>query len=84
MPDWSDGSRTLAFMLRQSGAALYVAMNMYWEPLWFDVPPAPSGGAWHGAIDTAVEGAADPTASPLVDSSRILVGPRSVKVLEGH
>jgi isoamylase len=52
-PDW--GGRVLAFMLcglyAKGGTApddfIYVAMNMYWEALPFELPRLPDGFRWH-------------------------------------
>src|SRR6185503_4313943 len=47
-PDFSPGSRTLAFTLdgnqtgREPDRDFYVACNAWSEPLWFGVPPSPS------------------------------------------
>ena len=42
-PDWSDHSHSLAFTLRSSAARflLHGMFNAYWEPLTFELPPAP-------------------------------------------
>ena len=62
LPDWSSGSRSLAFLLDGStaetgGAAdvpdLYVAMNAYWSDLTFNLPTAPNGKCWYLLADTA-------------------------------
>jgi isoamylase len=58
--DWSDSSRTLAFMLcgkhgRQGTVQdnyLYVAMNMHWDTSWFNVPGLPAGLKWHVSVNT--------------------------------
>src|SRR5262249_32757968 len=44
-PDWSPGSRVLAFTLRGrrldgTPDVIYAALNAYWEPLAFGLPPA--------------------------------------------
>lgn len=59
-PDWSWASRTLAFMLWGQYAKeatvtddhIYVAMNMYWEPLPFEPPLLPGDLKWHLFVDT--------------------------------
>jgi glycogen operon protein len=62
-PDWAPHSRVLACMLCSSGAAgpdvMYVAMNMYWEPLTFELPSPPPGQHWHVFANTAVPPPAD-------------------------
>ena len=60
-PDWSSGSRSLAFLLDGSSAEhggndvpdLYVAMNAYWGSLNFTLPSAPGGQCWYLLGDTA-------------------------------
>ncbi|MFN2105949.1 MAG: glycogen debranching enzyme, partial [Candidatus Promineifilaceae bacterium] len=64
-PDWSDSSRTLAFMLNgkeaerrpgdeadQSNAFIYVAMNMHWQGHVFELPRLPVGRRWRRFVDT--------------------------------
>jgi glycogen operon protein len=89
-PDFSGSSRSLAFMLcgEEDGRpeAIYVGMNMYWEPLGF-APPQLDGLAWHVAVDTAAAPPQDAWPAgqepPLADPSHILIAPRSVVVLLG-
>ncbi|MBV8454057.1 MAG: glycogen debranching protein GlgX, partial [Deltaproteobacteria bacterium] len=40
-PDWSDESHSLAFTVntRRGRFAIYAALNAYWEPLTFELPP---------------------------------------------
>ena len=54
-PDWTDHSRSLALTVRSLGSRfLYHAIfNAYWEPLTFELPPAPNGEFWRRCIDTA-------------------------------
>ena len=55
-PDWSAGSRTLAFMLCHPLAQeqLYVIFNAYWETLAFDLPPVGDRTkVWRRILDTA-------------------------------
>jgi len=64
-PDWSDSSRTLAFMLSgrvpegqtdkeavQSNSFIYVAMNMHWQGHVFELPRLPVGHRWQRFVDT--------------------------------
>jgi isoamylase len=59
-PDWTDESRTLAFMLDGGHAkgglavdnSLYIAMNMHWEGKTFDLPSLPTGVRWHVFVNT--------------------------------
>jgi isoamylase len=61
--DWSDSSRTLAFMLCGKHAKqgtvtdnyIYVAINMHWETQWFNVPGLPSDMKWHISVNTGSE-----------------------------
>lgn len=58
--DWANTSRVFAFMLDGGHAKngflnddiVYVAMNMYWEPLSFELPQLPPGKNWHVAVNT--------------------------------
>ncbi|MFA7115425.1 MAG: glycogen debranching enzyme, partial [Candidatus Omnitrophota bacterium] len=60
-PDFSDTSRTLAFLLcgqhAKGGSAkdnsIYVAINMHWKRHRFQLPPMPSKVKWYMAINTA-------------------------------
>jgi len=58
-PDWSDGSRRLAFTAELPGHGLkfHLILNAHWEPAEFDLPPAPDRGSagWRRWIDTALE-----------------------------
>ena len=44
-PDWSDHSHTLAVTLESQRGPflLHAIFNAYWEPLAFELPPAPTG-----------------------------------------
>ncbi|MBE2205074.1 MAG: glycogen debranching protein GlgX [Chthoniobacterales bacterium] len=61
-PDWTPGSRSLAYMLcGRHGEALggsphffYVAFNMFHEPLPFLLPVLPCGMAWSRVFDTGL------------------------------
>ncbi len=85
-PDWNDpGTRVLAFTLGGFGddPDVHVMMNMYWEPIAFEVPSVP-GREWCRAIDTSLPTPQDivevSQASPMPASS-YQVGGRSVVVL---
>jgi isoamylase len=92
-PDWSEDSRTLAFLLcgkhAKGGAladnTLYVAANAYWEGLDFEVPEPPAGQSWYIAVNTSMaspDDIAEPGTEPrLADQGRVTVGGRSVTVL---
>lgn len=93
--DWSDSSRTIAFMLcgkhARGGAVqdnyVYVAINVHWEAHWFDLPGLPAGMQWHVAANTGAPSPDDiwaPGQEPLLsDQGGLLVGDRSVVVLVG-
>lgn len=93
--DWSTSSRAFAFMLcgfhAKQGAVtdnmVYVAMNMYWETLHFQLPELPENQKWHLFANTDMpspEDIFDPGREPLLDDQQnFLVGARSVVVLVG-
>ncbi|MCU7936602.1 MAG: glycogen debranching enzyme [Candidatus Thiodiazotropha sp. (ex Dulcina madagascariensis)] len=90
------GGRVLAFMLcgrhAKGGSAtddyIYVAMNMYWEALPFELPRLPTGMRWLGFANTSMpspEDVFEPGSEPeLEDQSGCLVGGRAVVVLVGR
>lgn len=59
-PDFSSGSRTLAFCLngdltgREPDRDFYVACNAWRDAIEFRIPRAPTGRAWRRAIDTSL------------------------------
>jgi isoamylase len=93
--DWSDGSRVLAFMLcgqhAKNGTAhdnhIYVAVNMYWDALPFELPRLPLGTRWHMSVNTSMPSPEDihePGHEALLDDqTHVLLGGRSVVVLVG-
>jgi glycogen operon protein len=83
-PDWSQESRSLAVCFTSQGQAgrIYAAFNAFWEPLDFELPPAPSG--WRRLVDTvlpAPEAARAWPEGPLHADGRYRVAARSVVVL---
>jgi len=85
-PDWGDPeARTLAMTLGgfYGEPDIHVMMNMYWDPLDFELPAVP-GRSWLLAVDTALApplDIADPGAeTPIAGPSYTLEG-RSVVVL---
>jgi glycogen operon protein len=94
--DWSSESRVLAFMLCGKHAAggttvdnyIYVAMNMYWETLPFEIPGLAEGMKWYVFVNTSAaphEDIWEPGSEPpLEDQHRFLVGDRSVVILVGR
>jgi glycogen operon protein len=93
--DWSDSNRVIAFMLcgkhAQGGTAvddyIYVAMNMHWETLPFELPGLPEEMKWHVFANTSAASPEDiwqPGAEPrLEDQHNLIVGARSVVILVG-
>ena len=87
-PDWSQHSHSLAFTLRtlRSRFDLHVICNAYWEPLTFELPPAPDGGlnSWRRCIDTAMPAPDDAvpwSMAPAVTRGEYVVQPRSTVLL---
>jgi glycogen operon protein len=87
-PDWSENSHALAFTLRSLRARflLHGMFNAYWEPLKFELPPAPaeSQQRWRRCIDTALAPPDDIYSwdkAPLVAQATYVVQPRSVVLL---
>ena len=77
--------RALAFTLGGVGGEpdLHVMMNMYWEPLEFEVPSIP-GRVWSKAVETSAPSPADifpQGEEPLFPFGRSTVAPRSITVL---
>lgn len=94
--DWSSESRTIAFLLcgqhAKGGAAkdmsIYVAANMYWEPLEFTIPALPQGVRWHVFANTSLPAPDDICEPgqevPFADGQyTYLVGDRSVAIFVG-
>jgi glycogen operon protein len=85
-PGWDEpDARALACTLGGEGDEpdLHVMMNMYWEPLEFELMPIP-GRDWATAINTALPAPADivvPGAELPVNASTYAVAERSVVVL---
>lgn len=95
-PDWSESSRTLAFMLcgrhAKGGTVedddVYVAMSSHHEPLLFEPPQLPAGRRWHVAVNTSMPSPEDIHAvgqEPVLnETSGITVAAYSVVVLVGR
>jgi glycogen operon protein len=89
LPDWAPHSRVVAFMLCGSGEdgpdVMYVAMNMYWESLAFELPSPPPGQRWHVFANTAVSPPADiwepGQEPPLAEPREVLLEGRVTLVL---
>lgn len=89
-PDFSPGSRCIAFRLDgphagESGRSVYVAMNMYWDGLPYELPSPGADKVWKMAVNTSMSSPDDiyqtADAPVLADQSSIIVGPRSIIVL---
>ena len=85
-PDWSDSSRSLALFIhnRINNRLIYVALNSYWEPLEFELPPVDRKSPWKMVINTAETSPADTTPykkAPAVSGPVMKVQSRSVVVL---
>jgi glycogen operon protein len=94
-PDWSAGSRRLAFMLcgrhAFGGAAtdddIYVAMNMHWDAAAFGLPAPRPGSQWRVFANTGAAAPGDvfdPGTEPPLSQDWILMGPRSIAILVGR
>lgn len=95
-PDWSDSSRSLAYMLCGGHAKngflpdddIYVAMNMYWEALWYEIPELNPKRKWYVFLNTGVPEPLDifdiGREPVLENQSGVLLGARSVIVLVGR
>jgi glycogen operon protein len=87
-PDWGHNSHSLAFTVQNvAGTCLFhIVFNAYWEPLEFELPPAPDGpaGSWRRVVDTYLEPPEDFcewAEAPWVSDSTYLAEPRSVVLL---
>jgi glycogen operon protein len=85
-PDWSDGSRSIAFeaAVRREKLRFLVIMNAYWEPLDFELPRLNGGGTWRRWIDTALDSPDDIAAwekSPALSGDTYRAADRSVVML---
>ena len=92
-PDWSEGSRLLAF-LRSGRTAdgapdfVYVVTNAHWEPHVLALPSLPNGARWHRFADTSAtppDEVSIPGSEPVLsDQQSITVGPRAAVALVGR
>jgi isoamylase len=88
-PDWSDHNRVQALVLTAVDGdepdVLYIALNFYWEPVEFELPPPPPHHGWHRFLNTGLESPRDLASSeaemPLVNGSTLTLTGRSVAVL---
>jgi glycogen operon protein len=67
---------------------IFVAQNMYWDALPFELPGLPPEKGWHVSTNTGMPSPEDihpPGAEPrLADQKAFLVGGRSVVILVGR
>jgi isoamylase len=82
-PDWSFTSHSLALYAeaRVENLLLYFILNAYWEPLDFELPPAPAGNGWRRWLDTTLDSPNDIVewaAAPKITASSYRAGPHSV------
>jgi isoamylase len=94
--DWSDETRTLAFLLcgehAMNGAYtddyIYVAMNVHWEDHVFELPHLPGKLRWHVFVDTGEQARQNifpPGEEPLLKKQHHhRLGARSVVILVGR
>jgi glycogen operon protein len=84
-PDNGHDSRTLALLVAGTREAIYVICNAYWEPLEFELPPAPFGtGGWRRILDTSLDSPDDfqeLVTAPLVMGSTYSAQSRSCVLL---
>jgi glycogen operon protein len=89
-PDFSGVSRCIAFRLDGAHASspdntIYVAMNMYWDGLPYELPGPGEGKIWKVAVNTSMPSPHDiyaPAEAPALDNQEsVIVGPRSILVL---
>lgn len=88
-PDWGADSHSLAYSLENFAlsTARYIAINAYWRPLTFQLPPVPKAqsSGWLRLMDTSLpsphdlveEGCGEP-----VTGSTYMVNPRSIIMLQ--
>ena len=89
-PDFSPGSRCLAFLLcrkhtQDQQADIYVAMNMYWQALPFQIPKPGERESWKIVVNTSMRAPEDiyetSEAPSLNEQEQVILGPRSMMVL---
>ena len=88
-PDWSSNSHSLALSLHNlAGTQMrYIAINAYWEPLKFALPPVAAGanGGWFRFMDTSLlspSDIAEGVKGSRVGGSSYRVNPRSIVMLQ--
>ncbi|KQS28068.1 glycogen debranching protein GlgX [Dyadobacter sp. Leaf189] len=93
--DFSASSRCLAFMLDGAHAkggtivddTIYVALNSYWDALYYELPQLPNGRSWYLSVNTDMPSGQDiyeiGKEPKLDDQGRFLVGGRATVILVG-
>lgn len=93
--DWSSSSRVLAIMLdgghAKNGHAkddtVYIAINMHWEALPFELPQLPEDKSWYVSVNTDMPSPYDfheLNNEPVMENQySCILGPRSVVILLG-
>ncbi|WP_031528068.1 glycogen debranching protein GlgX [Dyadobacter crusticola] len=93
--DFSASSRCLAFMLDGAHAkggtivddTIYVALNSYWDALYYELPQLPNGRSWYLSVNTDMPSGQDiyeiGKEPKLEDQGRFLVGGRATVILIG-
>jgi glycogen operon protein len=88
-PDWGSSSHSLALSLHNlAGTQVrYIAINAYWEPLEFALPPVADGanGGWIRFVDTSFPAPSDISEAakgPHVGATSYRVNPRSIIMLQ--
>lgn len=93
--DWSDSSRVLAFLLDGGHAKngctsddmIYVAANMHWDALPFELPHLPKDKKWYVSVNTGMPSPNDffeiGKEKEIEDQYSFLVGERSIVILVG-
>jgi isoamylase len=87
-PEWGEDSHSVAFTLHSfsSSQVRYIAINAYWEPLEFELPPvtgSPKGG-WLRLIDTSLpcpNDIVEEAAGMPVATAKYVVNARSIIML---
>jgi glycogen operon protein len=87
-PDWGIDSHSLAFTYHRfsSSQVRYVAVNAYWEPLDFELPPVVTGqdSGWRRLVDTSLPSPDDIVgegSGTLIATPKYRVNPRSIVML---
>ncbi len=88
-PDWGSNSHSFALSLHNlAGTQMrYIAINAYWEPLKFALPPVAAGanGGWFRFMDTSLlspSDIAEGVKGSRVGGSSYRVNPRSIVMLQ--